>query len=170
MSLEDDPLSGRAVWSDDDFEQMGWHDATIWGIAFLHGSTPGAFAELALDIDYIVQWIEPVPPDEYFKFAVAPATLVFHEVWKAHGDFDAFDTVAFEIDSIERGEPENDQQREQNVRSWTIDGSLGLSVGASGFHQHFRSRPIGPLRSQRLTLEERGGISFARPTYFEPQT
>jgi hypothetical protein len=168
MSLEDDPLGGRAVWSDDDFEQMGWHDATVWGIALLHSPTYGGRGELALDIDYIVRWIEPVPPDEYFTFAVAPATLVFHDVWKAHGDFDAFDTVAFELDSIERGEPEDEKQREQNLRRWTIDGSLGLSVVASGFHQYFRSRPVGPVKSQRLSLEERGGVSFARPTDFEP--
>jgi hypothetical protein len=170
MNLEDDPLGGRAVWSDADFEQMGWHDATVWGIAFVHSPTFGAPGELVLDIDYIVQWIEPVPPDEYFTFAVAPATLVFHEVWKAQGDLDAFDTVAFEIDSIERGEPENDQQREQNVRPWIIEGSIGLIVVASGFDQHFRCRPIGPLKRQHLRYEERGGISFACPMDFVPRT
>ena len=159
-------LLEKAVWSDEDFDQMGWHDATVWGMAFVHSPTFGAPGELALDIDYIVQWINPVPPDEYFTFAVAPATLVFHDVWSAHGDFDAFDTVAFEIDSIERGEPEDEKQREQDVRPWKIDGSLGLSVVASGFRQHFRSRPIGPLRHKNLSLEERGGVSFARPTGF----
>ena len=61
-----DPLEGRAVWSDADFEQMGWHDATVWAVAFLATDpreTLDSSGELALDIDYIVQWIEPVPPD-----------------------------------------------------------------------------------------------------------
>jgi hypothetical protein len=106
---------------------MGWHDATVWAVAFLATDpreTLDSSGELALDIDYIVQWIEPVPPDEYFTFTVAPATLVFNDVWGAE------------------------------------------AVIASGFHQYFRSRPSETGNRQRLTIDERSGLSFARPTSF----
>ena len=45
----------KAVWTDDDFSLMGWHDATVYAAATL----PESF-ELVLDIDYILKWVDPV--------------------------------------------------------------------------------------------------------------
>ena len=42
----------KAVWTDGDFEAMGWHDARLYSFLTL----PDTF-ELAFDIDYIVQWV-----------------------------------------------------------------------------------------------------------------
>ena len=150
---------------------MGWHDATIWAIAFLQPEptkTLDSGGELMLDIDYIVQWVDPVPSSEYFTFAVAPATHVFHDVWDVEAGFAAGlqEADAVTIDSLERGEPENDAQRAQHVRPWIMNGSVFGSLVASGFHQYFRSKPIDAGHRQRLTFEQRGGISFARPTSF----
>src|SRR5439155_21640447 len=73
---------GKPVWTEADFDQMNWHDATVHGIAFREEA---GGADLLLDIDYIARWIEPVPPSEYFTFLVGPATLVFRDVWSIYG-------------------------------------------------------------------------------------
>jgi hypothetical protein len=64
----------KALWSDADFDVMGWHDATVHAIAFEESDDRAA---LLIDLDYIVRWIEPQPLSRSFSFLVAPATLVF---------------------------------------------------------------------------------------------
>ena len=44
------------IFTEADYESMGWHDSNIHAISFL----PETF-ELVLDIDYILQWIHPEP-------------------------------------------------------------------------------------------------------------
>jgi hypothetical protein len=41
----------KKVWTDQDFEQMGWHDCNIYKIRLTE--------DLELDIDYILQWNKP---------------------------------------------------------------------------------------------------------------
>jgi hypothetical protein len=158
-----DPLLGRAVWTDADFDQMGWHDVRVHAIGFFEDDleTP---AELALDIDYIVRWIDPEPPDEYFTFDIAPATLVFSDVWGLEGELQAFQRTLLTIDGIERGEPESELQEQKGMRPWTVTaGEVELRFVARGFSQHFRARPILAGHRQWLTGDERGGYSFERP-------
>jgi hypothetical protein len=160
--MTDDTLE-KAVWTHGDFDMMGWHDSTVHAIAFHEDDED---AELLLDIDYIVRWIDPQPPSEYFTFLVAPATLVFENVWSLEGDLGAQRTL-LEINNILRREPENERHRNAGVQPWTIEGIYFEELGflASGFRQHFRARPI-ETASQRLGLGERGGISFDQPAEF----
>jgi hypothetical protein len=149
----------KAVWTDGDFETMGWHDATVHALAFDENEED---AELLLDIDYIVRWIDPEPPAEHFRFLVAPATLAFQSVWSLEGELEAQRTL-LQIQDIHRREPENERQRAAGVQSWTIEGhDFEISLLASGFRQHFRARPV-EMATQRLELAQRGGISFEQP-------
>lgn len=43
----------KYLWTEEDFNQMGWHDSNIYAIAF------GENFEFKLDIDYIFQWVHP---------------------------------------------------------------------------------------------------------------
>jgi hypothetical protein len=153
----------KAVWTDDEFDTMGWHDATVHAIAFHEDERD---AELRLDLDYIVRWIDPEPPAEHFTFLVAPATLVFENVWYLEGEIGTVSRTLLQIQNIERGEPENDRQREMGLQLWVIEWSQGheLTLLASGFRQHFRRRPVHA--GQWLELDERGGISFDEPLDF----
>jgi hypothetical protein len=161
LAMTDDALE-KAVWTHADFETMGWHDATVHAIAFEEDNDQ---AELLVDLDYIVRWIDPQPPSKYFTFLVAPATLVFENVWSLEGELGAQRTL-LEIDGIHRRDVENERQFNAGVRPWTIEGhDFELSFLASGFRQHFRARPF-KTSSQRLDLGERGGISFAQPSDF----
>ena len=155
----------RAVWTDADFEQMGWHDATIHALAFREEA---GCAELLLDIDYIVLWNAPVKPNAALSFTVAPATLIFENVWSLEGDL-AADRVRLRIDAIRRCDPEDDRQRTANVVPWIIEGDrFEIRLLASGFRQHFRARAIDAGAEQSFALERRGGVSFAEPTTLPP--
>jgi hypothetical protein len=159
--MSDDALE-KAIWTQSDFDTMGWHDATVHAIAFHEDA---ADAELLLDIDYIVRWIGPEPPAEHFTFLVAPATIVFENVWTLEGELGAQRTL-LQIQDIHRRAPQHDWDRNAGVHPWTIEGhDFELGFLASGFRQHFRARPVKSA-SQRLDLGERGGISFEQPSTF----
>ena len=161
--MSDEPLE-KAVWTDGDFDTMGWHDARVHAIAF-HEDEHNA--ELLLDLDYIVRWIDPEPPAEHFTFLVAPATLVFETVWNLDGELGTASRTLLQAQDIHRRDPENDRQREMGLQPWVVEWSHGheLTMLASGFRQHFRRRPV-LVASQRLELDERGGISFDQPLDF----
>lgn len=163
MSIDYRQLLEKAVWTDADFEKMGWHDAALHAVAFQDNEDT---AELLLDLDYIVRWIEPEPPREHYKFIVAPATLVFENVWSLEGQIAAHRT-RLEIEDIHRRDAGSEQQEQAGVRPWVVEGhDFELILVATGFRQHFRARPIDAGNRQRLTLAQRGGVSFAQPAGF----
>src|SRR3954454_4042668 len=109
----------KAVWTDADFEQMSWHDATVHAIGF---DEDELWAErLLLDLDYITHWVEPAPSEERYRFLVVPATLVFEGVGSVEGELEPT-RLLIEIDEIRRLEPKNEQHRAANYRPWVIDG------------------------------------------------
>ena len=69
----------KAIWTEFDFDIMGWHDAPVYGMALFSDSTT-LTTELVFDLDYIFEWINPVPPDNCFSFWIAPSTLVFKNI------------------------------------------------------------------------------------------
>ena len=176
---QDTPLD-RAVWTDADYETMGWHDVAIHGIAF---EDDGA-SRLLLDLDYIVEWLCPVPPSKSLAFLVTPATLIFENVWGLEGAMraaSAYQRVLLLIDSLKVSTPSAEQMKAStstagghdfasgfpntgDLRAWEISGqNFELTFLADGYHQHFRAHPINVTRGQRLTSAQRGGISFAEP-------
>lgn len=149
------------IWTDDDFEQMGWHDCWVHAIAFYPPETshdeykPG---ELALDIDYILQWIHPEKGEKSFKFMVSPATLVFEDVFDIEIDSD---DGGLEILEVSRDYHQEYQKREFGHWQYDIDGVTGgISLRAVGYKQYIRQTPI--LGHMSLDLEQRGGICFER--------
>src|SRR5687768_4950848 len=112
----------KDIWSDADFDRMGWHDATI------HAFTPFPDDwELAFDIDYIVKWVDPEPPSPYFSFWVAPATLVFRDVSDIEIAIALPSIERLTIDDLSRSDP-----RETGASTdwqWTLrlhQGPIGL--------------------------------------------
>lgn len=158
MGADEHQESGlsKSVWSDADFEQMGWHDATIHGLYVQR--TDAVLPRLLLDLDYIVRWVHPLPSAGYFTFWVSPATLVFEDVWDLEGDL-GFKGQApdLEIDTLHRLTPDGDRQ---DLPLWHVEGhAFDLRFRASGYQQYFR-RP--PRLTSRYTLPpaHRGGCSF----------
>jgi hypothetical protein len=147
----------KSVWSDADFDVMGWHDATVHGLCVQPAASDDALPRLLLDLDYIVRWVHPVAPETHFSFWIAPSTLAFDDVWDVEGDLDFKGTaLSLDIDHLRRSTPENPRGGPR----WHLEGhSFDLTFRAAGFHQYMR-RP--PRFSPRLVLTSagRGGLSF----------
>jgi len=151
----------KLVWDDGDFEQMSWHDATIYGIAF----GPNEF-ELSLDIDYIFKWAHPLEGEEFFRFLVAPCTLVFQNVYDLRLDAAPYGGPMLEIDNISRSDPQKPKNAKFIGRDlewqWTLECHHGeISFRSVGFSQYVRKAPL-LTQAQSLDFSERGGFSFDR--------
>jgi len=133
------------------FELMTWHDNTLHGISFVDENFAN---DLVLDIDYIEQWLDEAG---HYRFKVAPAKLVFHEVSQlkvslmSDGPQTMFAYLAT-INGIGR------EQIGENRYKWVVD-LLGckensITFEASGFTQEtYREAIIST--SQHLTVDQR---------------
>lgn len=156
----------KAIWTDDDFERLGWHDATVHGIGFVEGAKPW-LGQLMLDIDYIVEWIAPKPPSTALAFEVAPATLVFDEAVGINMEMAAEAVrfgVALQILRLHRS-PARIAPLAATHHDYRFEGSdFQLTLTAARFRLYFRSRP-SPSTRQVLSAAERGLPSFAIDTW-----
>ena len=146
----------KAVWTHRDFDVMGWHDSHLYCFTVL----PEQF-ELALDIDYIAKWVKPIPPEEYFRFWVSPATLVFHDVQNINVAVEMGALMDLEILDITRTPIEG----KNGDWHWLIDLTAGeITFDATGYTQYFRQEPSF-TQAQCLGIDARGGVSFAKLAY-----
>ena len=153
------------IYTESDFDRLSWHDCHIWAIELRVGdpNNEDRTSDLALDIDFIVDWICSV--GEGGKFRVAPATLVFHGVTDPNIDID-WGRSGFQaaLHPVSIGNLERERIQDQKVYldrpyySWTIclnwpNGGV-ITFGAVGFTQTLRAEPI-VSENQHLSLSER---------------
>jgi len=135
----------------DQFELISWHDCTIHSIALIDEKFKN---DLVLDIDYIEEWINE---DGAYRFRVAPAHLVFHEVTSLSMHLTQFGMPTMyayltTINGIAR-KPTDDGRS-----LWTIDllgDGNSITFESSGFTQDTYS-PAIMTPVQHLTSEQRG--------------
>lgn len=154
----------RAVWTDADFDSMGWHDATIHAIAFLPDTS-----ELALDLDYILEWVEPSPSREASSFWVAPATFIFENAFEA--EIQLHPLLDVTVQGLERRDPQPTRPGFAGpitAWQWLMDCNEGsITLRATGFRQIFRRAPIRVDR-QSLLPAERGEVSLGQAPFKAP--
>ncbi|MDT0266809.1 hypothetical protein RM844_10945 [Streptomyces sp. DSM 44915] len=164
MSSEAHPDSGltESVWSDADFATMGWHDVTVHAFCLQPGLDENPMPRLLLDLDYLLRWVRPVPPERNFSFWIAPATLVFEDCHSLVGDLDFRGTLPrLELSGLTREPPESEDRDPE----WCLVGhDFELTFHAAGFRQYVRRAPVLARRST-LTPVERGGVSFAETPF-----
>ena len=137
----------KSVWNNDDFDEMGWHDSTIYAFKI--------DKDFYLDIDYIFKWVEP-EQDSWFSFWVAPCTLIFETPRKIsfnleNKDFDNY----FEISDLHK------QTTQNQTTEWRIETNIGdILIETENFRQIVRRLPTIHAGQQIIT-EERGEVSFA---------
>lgn len=149
----------KCIWTETDFDLMGWHDATLYATAFLPEQN-----EFLLDIDYIFEWVEPKQNETFFKFWISPATLVFENIHNFSLNIGE-QFKAIQIQSIERKNPKQAPNAGYINRGtewrWFIDLEVGeIEFNSIGFKLFIRKSPI-LTKNQSLTTKERGGISFS---------
>ena len=139
----------KKIWTDADFEKMGWHDCRIYKIRLTD--------KLELDIDYILQWNKPDIEGLPFTFWVAPATLVFKNINNIQFEIDTAFDEAVEIEDIELNKSDNKIQ-------WTIITQQGdIEFTADGFMQWIRQEPFFQF-GQTISYIERCGFSLEQTT------
>lgn len=88
-------------WTENDFDQMSWHDNAVHGIKIIEGEHGSG--EFVLDLDYILDWLPSQNSIDCFQFRVAPAELRFHEATNLRVSLDyASATAALTPFSIHR--------------------------------------------------------------------
>lgn len=149
------------ILSTNDFAEINWHDCKIYGFAF-----DDVEFKFYIDIDLIIEWIEPTPDSEGYSFRIAPATLVFKNVWNLVVDIDT--NLALDIDSISMQNPHPPRNKDyipdQKEYDWNIRLSQGeITFNSIGFDLFIRKAPE-IRQEQSFGLKERGGISFSTKT------
>jgi hypothetical protein len=147
----------KSVWTQADYNQMGWHDANVYAIAF----DPDSF-EFLLDMDYIFKWVQPSEEGGNFSFWVSPVTLAFKNVHSLNVNL-VSDIPEFAIADIDRGTSRPTPNGKFTEWEWFIktNKKSHITFWATDYEQFVRS-PAIHLNSQTLSMTERGGISFSK--------
>jgi len=150
-------LAEKTLFTEQDFETMGWHDNPIHAFAFSPEKR-----EVSFDIDYIFKWEKPLTGEKHYRFWVSPATLVFEDVFDLKIAHDSY--AGLTILDIEREEVKRDGvEFPKKLWSWKIDCvEATWTICAHGYRQFIRRQPV-LTGQQRLTAEQRGGFSFVCP-------
>ena len=139
----------KRLWTEKDFEHMGWHDTTVYGLRLDR--------DLELDIDYILRWNEPDLEGFPYTFWVAPATLVFKNIKNLKFEVETACDHGVEIEDIVR-------TPEGPAHHWSIMTNQGdVEFDADGYEQFIRQEPsleYGP----NISLIDRRGFSLERTT------
>lgn len=139
----------KKIWTEADYEKMGWHDCHIYKIRLTEN--------LELDIDYILKWNHPDMEGLPFTFWVAPATLVFKKIRNIQIEINTAFEEAIEIEDIELNKTDN-------MLQWTIMTHQGeLEFVADGYTQWIRQEPFLQF-GQTISNIERYGFSLDQTT------
>ncbi|MDO5523422.1 MAG: hypothetical protein Q4G48_05185 [Bacteroidia bacterium] len=158
----------KTIWTEKDYEQMGWHDCNIYGLIFQNDNANNFSTDLIFDIDYIFKWVHPIPPKPNYSFWISPCTLKFEDTFALIIDIDRRGGMT---DMLEIADLFLINKVEQESNKWIYEWAIELQEGkitfkSSGFKQIIRQKPI-KTESQVLSLEERNGISFEQITFDE---
>ena len=146
----------KSLWTSEDFEVMGWHDSRVWAMVAAEESY-----EFAMDLDYIFKWVHPVPGETYFKFWVAPVTMVFENAYDISIKIEA-PQGGIEVADLHREEPKPTPNGTLTDYLYRFECQEGeISLRATGYRLYVRSEPR-LMQGQSFSLDERGGISVER--------
>lgn len=140
------------IQTQENFDQMSWHDCHIWAMEFRVGEAGEGdwTSELGLDIDFIVEWI--CGTDGVTGFRIAPANLVFHGVTDLKISIDCDRGLQAALHPLSINHIEREPVREQKIYldrpyykwkiclNWPEDSQL--TFGSTGFSQVLRADPI----------------------------
>ena len=144
----------KTVWSEQDFETMGWHDATIWAMV-----ADTEKYEYAIDLDYIFKWVHPKNDEVYFKFWVAPVTMVFENADHIKIDIESrWGSIEFADLFMENPKlSPNEKFTSHDYRFECQEGEISLQ--ATSFKMYVRQTPKF-ISGKCFDLEKRGGVNF----------
>jgi hypothetical protein len=150
----------KNIWTNEDFENMEWHDCKIYGMSFADNY------EFLLDIDYILEWEKRQDGDDGFSFWVSPCTVVFENVTELKIDIEIIEPFQIQIQAIVRHNPERPINgafiNHKTQYLWTIETQQGtIGFKSVGYKLYLRQKPK-LISKQYLGVKERGDIAFGK--------
>ena len=146
------------IWTDEQFDEMSWHDNHVHGLELVEGEH--GTGELILDLDYILEWQQG--REGACEFRILPAHLTFTGVFGLRLSLDyATPTAAFgpfSIASIERrieSRPGYDAKLWKILINWPVGE---MSFEADGYEQRGWGDAV-TSSSQWLHAEHRQAIT-----------
>jgi len=167
INMEEKYHLEKQLWTEVDFDFMGWHDSHVYAVSF---SSLEKEYEFMLDIDYIFKWVSPLEGETYFKFWIAPCTLIFENVYDLVIDLEISVPSEITIGDIIRKNPKTPKgvdYIEKDVEyDWLIETFNGdISFKSTGYKQYVRQHPK-LTENQEIDFENRAGVSFSKE-FFE---
>jgi hypothetical protein len=143
------------TWTDGQFEEMCWHDNSVYGFSLEAGEYGSGV--LTFDLDHILEW--QCEPEGSCRFVIAPVTLTFRGVYDLKVTLDygisQWATHPFSIHEIHRALRTYDRG---STYHWRIEINFPegseITFEAKGFEQRSRGEPVHCV-DQRLPPEVR---------------
>jgi hypothetical protein len=129
-------MNVKNVWTDSDFNEMGWHDCRLYSVII-----PGEDFKLKFNLDYIFD-VEK-KENEFKGFWVAPCDLYFLDIVGLKINIDFKDNMLLFISDIRRFNSRPAPNPEVIIWDYEIECDNGdISFSATGFRQELISQPI----------------------------
>lgn len=127
----------KEIWTELDFEDMGWHDCHIHAMSF-----PNEELEISFDIDYLFKW-ELDDKSNLYKFWVSPCILFFYNVINLKIDIDFQNAIGLDILDINKKNLRLSADKKINLWDFEIATDKGLiKFESSGYKQVVKNQPI----------------------------
>ncbi|MUZ71287.1 hypothetical protein GOZ90_01240 [Agrobacterium vitis] len=141
----------EAIWTDNNFLDMGWHDCRLYAIKL-----PTEEFGLSFDLDYILRWHRE--GDVFTGFDVAPCVLTFFNVSRLTISLDYAENLLCFISDIHRSNERTSPNGLYTLWDYRIDCDVGsLSFTSTGFEQRLTSPPLRSdtqdLNRERLVID-----------------
>ena len=154
----------KNIWTEKDYNQMGWHDCTIYAMAFKENDiSHELYNQLIFDIDYIFEWVNPSANENFFTFWVAPCTLIFKNVWEVKTELElpGKDRAEFNLEISDLKWTNRTAPKNSDYQNWVIETHYNgkIEFASKGYVQIVRKLPMHK-RGQQLNFEQRNGICF----------
>jgi len=125
----------KEKWTDDDFDEMGWHDSKLYQLKFLDENY-----HFTLYLDYIFEWVKE---KEGYKFWVSPCVLTFENVVNLNLNLSFENNIGVYIVAIDRekiGFTPNGKMMEWKYLIETDRGNIEFA--STGFKMERISEPV----------------------------
>ncbi len=130
-------MNVKEIWTEKDFEEMGWHDSHIHAISF-----PNEDLEFSLDIDYLFEWVLD-ENSNINTFWVAPCILSFLNVLNLKIEIDFQNTIGLDIADINRFNPRTSPNGKTTLWDFEILTDKGyIKFESSGYKQVVKKQPV----------------------------
>ena len=105
--------------------------------------------------------MHPKEGEKYYKFWVAPVTMVFENAYEINIEVES-QQGEIEVADLHMENPRKTKNRKYTEYTFRFECQEGeISLNATGFKMYVRKNPILQM-SQCLALTERGGVNFGR--------